>query len=221
MIKAKYITFYSVPHTWSISKVKLLHIFFIGIEGFTSSISEGQSKSWLADFFNDSKSRECSHIFRNCYCWWLHLILLNSFIILFSLSVENCAVQLLLENVIGGRCGWLQCCQFEASALKDLDPKSFLQVYYNNPSYTPFRFHPVTVENSVLYQVNSTFPNPANACQASQGDKLGKDLELIWSSQPAKNYTLISHSARLTKQINAVVMWTFVWVSTPLQLVRT
>lgn len=102
-----------------------------------------------------------------------------------SLSLENCAAQLLLENVSRWTL-WMTamnnlCC--EASLLIDSGPKCLLQFYYNNPSYNSFPFLPVTVEKSSGQLSISQFPT--STCQShSEGQTRngsGTDLEQVAS----------------------------------------
>lgn len=158
MIKAKYFTFYSVPHNWSTSKVKLFHTTsFIGTEGFSSCLCEGQSRNQLMDFFHDSKSRECSHIFRSYYWWWLYAGL-------FFFPFPHLGK--FYSSAFSGKCnGWALwmtamnnwCC--ECSLPTDSGPKSLLQFYDSNLSYNSFPFLPVTAEKRVhIIRSSPRFP---------------------------------------------------------------
>lgn len=75
----------------------MCHITSIRMERFINCNCEGQSNSQFMDLFPVSKSRGCSHVFRNYYWWQLPPIFSLVFSPL-SFSFASCAIQLLLKK---------------------------------------------------------------------------------------------------------------------------
>lgn len=166
------------------------------MERFINCNCEGQSNSQFMDLFPVSKSRGCSHVFRNYYWWQLPPIFSLVFSPL-SFSFASCAIQLLLKkrhrlSLWMPAMTSLWC---EGSLPKDSGPQSlcYSRVTAHSPPFQPRR---------EIAHISRTAPHFPISHQHTPESCRGTKQDRIWGWSGAACFSLANQEMHTAQSLS-------------------